>query len=230
MSPNAALSEDERRELIARQHRALYGAESNMYASEASSPRPLPQDARVGPGNVSTGFRGPSPYDPFGMQAGGPGSAPGSAVVKGQGNENDDTTPDPRNRAKSTSSPSSNQNPYSQQQQQQPQQSSRTSNSSPGGSPPGNAKPPISNSGNVAPIGTRPTQQPVGQQSGGLQKRSTTPLPSPLSYGFSADQAQPENPSTTQEEKMNNNLRSAWGNSGVWGGKGGLGVQAKVWG
>jgi hypothetical protein len=29
---------------------------------------------------------------------------------------------------------------------------------------------------------------------------------------------------------MNNNLRGAWGNSGVWGGKGGLGVQAKVWG
>jgi hypothetical protein len=233
MSPNAAMSEDERRDLIARQHRALYGAESNIYTNDASSPRPLPQDTRVGPGNVPAGFRGSSPYDPFGMQSGGPGSAPGSTVVKGQGNEKDGTAPGQRSRANSTSSPASNQNAsygLYDSQQQQPQQSSRTSTSSPGGSPPGNAKPPTSNAGNVAPIGTRPTQQPVGPQSGGIQKRSTTPLPSPLSYGFSADQGQSENPSTTQEEKMNNNLRGAWGNSGVWGGKGGLGVQAKVWG
>jgi hypothetical protein len=168
------------------------------------------------------------------MQPGGQGSAPGSAVVKPQREDKEGTVPGQRSRANSTSSPASNQNTSYTLFENQQQQSSRTSTSSPGGSPPRNAKPPTSNASNVAPIGTRPaTQQqpPVGQQPGGLQKRSTTPLPSPLSYGFSnADQAQAENPPTSQEEKMNNNLRGGWGNSGVWGGKGGLGVQAKVWG
>jgi hypothetical protein len=260
------MSEDERRDLIARQHRALYGSESNMYPNDPSTSRPLPQDVRVTTGNVQGAFRGSSPYDPFGMQTGGQNSAPGSAVVKPQrGGPGDDKegsgAPGNRSRANSTSSPASNQNTSSyalyDSTSTNAQQSSRTSTSSPGGSPPRNSnkQPTSSNqgtsSGNVAPIGTRPSvqqqqsqQPPVGAgvpQPGNLQKRSTTPLTSPLSYGFATGQVQSENnvPDAAQQEdqqqqqqqqKMNNNLRGAWGNTGVWGGKGGLGVQAKVWG
>src|ERR1700761_9104990 len=65
MSPNTGMSEEERRELIARQHRALYGNDSNLYSDQTS--RPGSQDARVA---TTMGVRGGSPlaYDPFGMQ------------------------------------------------------------------------------------------------------------------------------------------------------------------
>jgi len=63
MSP-ATMSEDDRRELIARQHRALYGDNSSLYNADGS--RAQGQDVRV-----PSGGRGPSPlaYDPFGAQA-----------------------------------------------------------------------------------------------------------------------------------------------------------------
>ena len=214
MSPNAGMSEDDRRELIARQHRALYGAESSMYSSDQSTTRAMSQDARVAAGGVSGGFRGASPYDAFGIQSGGPGN---DSTVVMPPREGKDFAP-------STSSPASNTQ----------QQSSRTSNSSPGGSPPHDrTKSSTTSAGNVAPIGTRPpgAQQQGGPQPNNLQKRSTTPLASPLSYGFSAEQGQGEKTSNGPDEKAPGSIRGAWGNSGgVWGGKSGLGVQAKVWG
>ena len=73
MSPNA-MNEDERRELIARQHRALYGENSSLYNNNPTSS----QDVRV---QSSGAGRGPSPlaFDPFGMQAQ---NASGEATVQ----------------------------------------------------------------------------------------------------------------------------------------------------
>ena len=65
MSPNT-MSEEERRELIARQHRALYGDNSTLYNADGTAARPNSQDARV-----PAGARGVSPmaFDPFSAQA-----------------------------------------------------------------------------------------------------------------------------------------------------------------
>ncbi|KAF1987958.1 hypothetical protein K402DRAFT_419818 [Aulographum hederae CBS 113979] len=233
MSPNA-MSEEERRELIARQHRALYGDNSNLYAGEGGS-RPVSQDARVSSG--LTGARGNSPlaFDPFGgMQGQNAGdssvqmpSREGKEVAAGQGQT--------RSRANSTSSPSSNQN-TSFSLFENAQQSSRTSTSSPGGSPPRQGAKASANSAGVAPIGTRPAPASTQAPNPTLSKRSTTPLPSPLSFGFSASgdnnnnnadrsNSTSSNPSSSVADK---GVNLGWGsNSGVWGAsKNTLGVQA----
>ncbi|KAF2400653.1 hypothetical protein EJ06DRAFT_556189 [Trichodelitschia bisporula] len=234
MSPSTGMNEDERRELIARQHRALYGQESSLYA-EAGRQGPgghggnnVSQDARV------AGLRGPSPlaFDPFGQNNAGEPAV--QMPPRDHGHGKDAQGGAQRSRANSTSSPSSNP-PASFSLFDNAQQSSRTSTSSPGGSPPRQG-----GQGSVAPIGTRPGGQAgQGQVGQGLQKRSTTPLPSPLSYGFSAADHQGNERSTSASsnpgtvgggEKAGVGL--GWGsNSGVWGsGKSGLGVQASVWG
>jgi hypothetical protein len=230
MSPNAGMTEEERRDLIARQHRALYGNESNLYTGDTS--RPISQDARVA--TSMTGLRGGSPlaYDPFGMQSQ---NNAGESAVQMPPRDQAQKNVSQRSRANSTSSPSSNPT-TSFSLFDNAQQSSRTSNSSPtGGSPPrDNAK--VTTTAGVAPIGTRPTQSQA-QPGSNLQKRSTTPLPSPLSFGFTAnDQSNNErstsassNPSSSVADKP---VGLGWGsNSGVWGtSKGPLGVQASVWG
>ena len=214
------MSEEDRRELIARQHRALYGDNSSLYGQEGAAPRQQSQDARV---SSSGRNQSPMTFDSFGMQA-----QPGSEGV---------VQMPPRDRTESTASPASN--PTTQQSFQllsDAQQSSRTSNSSPGGSPPLSQGQKNASQG-VAPIGTRPMQAPVS--AGGLNKRSTTPLtPSSLSYGFSAqDQhaAQKDERSTSAAsnpalaDKGVSGLGGGWGgSSGAWGNK--LGVQASVWG
>jgi len=226
MSPSTGMTEDERRDLISRQHRALYGNDSNMYSGEGAGSRAMPsQDARVTAGNVPGAFRGTSasPYDAFALQSGGPGAE--SAI----GQPPRDSKPFPSAERDNSNASPNNASPLNAFENQQ-QQAARTSNSSPVDSPPRDgSKPPSSVAGGVAPIGTRPNQQ-QGQgapQPGNLQKRSTTPLPSPLSYGFSAEQGQADKQGPTPEDK---NTRGAWGASGVWGAKGGLGTQAKVWG
>src|SRR4051794_841338 len=64
MSPNT-MSEEDRRELIARQHRALYGNDSTLYGNNSN--QQSSQDARV---STSMAARNNSPlaFDPFGMQ------------------------------------------------------------------------------------------------------------------------------------------------------------------
>jgi hypothetical protein len=70
-----------------------------------------------------------------------------------------------------------------------------------------------------------------------LNKRSTTPLPSPLSYGFAANDStsEPKDARTTSASSNPNPQGQTesglgWGSkSGVWGNKN-LGVQASVWG
>lgn len=232
MSPSTGMNEDERRELIARQHRALYGGDSALYTDTS---RPVSQDARVSASvtGFSRGNGSPLAYDPFGMQS--QNNAGDSAVQMPPRDQAQNKNVAPgaqRSRANSTSSPSSNPT-TSFSLFENAQQSSRTSNSSPtGGSPPGEGAKATPTAG-VAPIGTRPSQT---QQSGStLQKRSTTPLPSPLSYGFTASEqssnerstSASSNPSSTVADKP---VGLGWGgNSGVWG-KNTLGVQASVWG
>ena len=251
ISPNA-MNEEDRRELIARQHRALYGADSaSFYGApfsndDNSTPRPQNQTAQSAPGQVPPGTRqSPLSYNAFGMASE---HHPGMDNSNQYAHEQTAKGPSPkqpqqqqtRSRANSTSSPASNTQNYS-VFENAAQQSSRTSTSSPGGSPP---RPGNKNIG-VAPIGTRPQQQAQAINPA-LQKRSTTPLPSPLSYGFAPGEGQGQN--TMPATSLSNNERSTsaasnptannpkenmglnWGSSsGVWG-KNSLGVQASVWG
>ncbi|KAL1588601.1 hypothetical protein WHR41_02407 [Cladosporium halotolerans] len=232
MSPNT-MSEEDRRELIARQHRALYGDNSTLYnADGTAAARPASQDARV-----PVGARGASPlaFDPFSAQAQAAASNDGAVQMP------------PRDRANSTASPVSNPSAQQSFALLNDQQSRRTSNSSPSGSPP-LAQGPKGGISGVAPIGTRPVQAPGAAVN--LNKRSTTPLtPSSLAYGFSSAESQgPAAAAVPQPQQLkdersassasnppladkNVGLGGAWGgNAGVWG-KNALGsAQASVWG
>ncbi|KAF2875269.1 hypothetical protein BDV95DRAFT_591981 [Massariosphaeria phaeospora] len=224
LSPNA-MSEEDRRELIARQHRALYGDQSTLYTGN-NNPTSS-QDVRVNP--AGAGGRGPSPlaFDPFGMQ--GP-NGPGEGVVQMPTRGDKDATGGAQEaRANSNSSPSNPASGFS--LFENAQQASRTSNSSPGGSPPRQG--PKANGSGVAPIGTRPIAN-QGQPAGApLIKRATTPLPSPLSYNpynaseqSNATTSASLNPSSTVTDK---GVSGIW-NKGPWGNAPTQGVQASVWG
>lgn len=220
------MSEEDRRELIARQHRALYGEQSALYTT--SNPTSS-QDVRVSAG----AGRGASPlaFDPFGMQSS---NAQNESAVQMPARDKDTTGGAQEARANSNSSPSSNQNPAF-SLFENTQQASRTSNSSPGGSPPRQGQ--KSNGSGVAPIGTRPATNQNQAAGAPLSKRATTPLPSPLSYSYNASEQQNNNnnynttsaslnPSSTVTDKG-----AIWGNkSGVWGNTPSQGVQASVWG
>ncbi|KAI4166305.1 MAG: hypothetical protein LQ342_000195 [Letrouitia transgressa] len=254
ISPNA-MNEEDRRELIARQHRALYGNESgslfeNLKATDDShTPRPGNQSA--GASNPATGGRGASPrtFDPYTMGQGQVQGQGQTEVVEAanqvneseQGQHNASSGPSPkpqqeRSRGTSNSSPASNNQNFS-LFESATQQTGQNSASSPGESPPRQGKPSAPNSGGVAPIGTRPAQAQAVNPA--LSKRSTTPLPSPLSFGFAPNDglsagsngnerstSAASNPSSGAKESG-----LAWGSSsGVWGNKNPLGVQASVWG
>lgn len=230
------MSEDERRELIARQRSALYGegqfADGGGYVDETGAVRPgMPgQPQTIAPPPMGgVGLRGHSPlaYEygrtpPINADAQ-PGAPEGSQAANIAAND--------RSRANSNASPQSNSGlPL-------PQQPSvnRTSNSSPAGSP-GNNKPTTS----VAPIGTRPSTTSAGSTPPAnpalTKQRSTTPAPSPLSQGYTAsgngdDKATPTTTAPGSQATGAPDV-SGWGaRSGVWGSKSGLGsVQASVWG
>lgn len=228
MSPNT-MSEEDRRELIARQHRALYGDNSTLYnADGTAAARPNSQDTRV-----PAGARGASPmaFDPFSAQAQASANSEGSVQMP------------PRDRANSTASPANSAAAQQSFALLNDQQSRRTSNSSPSGSPPLSQGPKGTLSG-VAPIGTRPVQ--TSGPAGSINKRSTTPLtPSSLAYGFSSAESQPSNaaPQQLKDERSgsaasnpaladkNVGLGGGWGgNSGVWGKNALSSAQASVWG
>ena len=247
------MNEEDRRELIARQHRALYGNENNQspesgsFGSESATPRLSYPTS----GNTSVGGRGPSPrtYDPYVMgqnQAQATiAEAGGQLTANDQNQQTAPKGPSPkpqqqRSRADSTSSPASN--PPSQSFslfENAAQQSSRTSTSSPGGSPPRQAK--TSAPSGVAPIGTRPAQS---QATNPIlnNKRSNTPSPSPLGFGFgqNIDNLSPiPNSANERSTSAASNPTSsgtkdagmAWGSgSGVWGSNNNKSLQASVWG
>ncbi|KAK0628248.1 hypothetical protein B0T17DRAFT_504945 [Bombardia bombarda] len=246
LSPGS-MSEEDRRQLIAQQRSALYGegsfSEAGGYVDEHGVPRPgLPGTVQNGPASL----RGHSPmtYEygrtpPVHAEAG-----PQPPVEGGPGSQS--AGPHERSRANSNSSPQSNpagaKGVFDVPGGGPGQQASRTSASSPGGSPPRQVAPGGSNKpgqGSVAPIGTRPSISNPPTNTA-LNKRSTTPLPSPLSQGYTAASGNDEGAgasSVTQQtpssavEGPNVGL-SGWGArpNGGWGSKPGLGVQASVWG
>jgi hypothetical protein len=254
LSP-AAVSEEGRRELIARQHRALYGNESpafyppGSFGDDSHSAR-AENTASGTPTSGTGGVRGPSPRgaDPFGLGPQGPaeGTVQGTTASSVTGRQSP-------SRANSTSSPISGANPSYSLYDAGAEQPA-TSTSSPGGadSPSSRqmsskaAPAPIGSS--VGPIGSRPSQ-PASAQAPypPMNKRSTTPLPSPLGFGFAPNESAhaggsgnqrstsaASNPASsahaTGNKETANPVGLGWGNSsGVWGSKN-LGVQASVWG
>ena len=251
ISPNT-LNEEDRRELIARQHRALYGNDSGSLfdstrpSDESQTPRPSGQ--AIGASGTTSGGRGASPrtFDPYTMgqnqaQAN-IAEAASQAAATEQGPQNPSKGPSPkpqqqRSRTNSNSSPASNNNQNFTLFESAAQQSSRTSTSSPGDSSPHSGKPSAPTSGGVAPIGTRPAQSQAVNPA--LNKRSTTPLPSPLSYGFAPNENLSANNSgnersTSAASNPSSGAKESgltWGSSsGVWGNKNPSGVQASVWG
>jgi hypothetical protein len=197
MSPST-LSEEGRRDLIARQHRALYGESSGMispgYAGD-DSPRDQTGNAKA---PIGGGPRGPSPrvMDPFG------GSADG-----GQDGGRADKTTSPSGQAapgfttfdgKAATPPTGEDGPHA--------RSLSKSTTAPV-------------SGGMAPIGSRP--HPQNQA---MNKRTTSPLPAALSYGFGANDqnerstSSNSNPNAQKEGSSTANIGAAWGTgSGVWG-------------
>lgn len=236
MSPGSGASEEERRDLIARQRSALYGEGSfseNSGFDENGTPRPGTQGSGT---QSATGIRGHSPlaFDHFKGQTS-QAELPSHQAIAEPQSATGQAPGQQRSRANSTSSPSSNPTSSFSLFDSAAQQSSRTSTSSPGGSPPRQGGKAPTSSG-VAPIGTRPSTQAPNPA---LNKRSTTPLPSPLSYGFAAANNEEGQGSATEKDGKNpsgaSNQNSqdtglGWGSkSGVWG-KNPLGVQASVWG
>ena len=238
ISPNT-MNEEDRRELIARQHRALYGNDGSSYYEQGNlgdhtqTPRPGLQSSSA---SSIAGGRGPSPrtYDKFGqVQAQ---STSGSEQIMNQQVVPTGPSPKPqqqRSRANSTSSPVST-NPNFTLFETTAQQSSRTSTSSPGGSPQRQAKTVAAPIGSgVAPIGTRPIQNQ--SMNPAFAKRSTPPIPSPLSYGFAPNENSNERSTSAASNSSagakDSGVGIGWGSSsgGVWG-KTPLGVQASVWG
>ncbi|KAF8859888.1 hypothetical protein BDZ45DRAFT_346942 [Acephala macrosclerotiorum] len=232
MSPSSGMSEEERRELIARQRSALYGEGAGFSENGGFDENGTPRPGTQGSGSQSaTGIRGHSPlaFDHYNTQG-----QSENSNQQGQGEPQSATGQAPgqqRSRANSTSSPSSNPTSSFSLFESAAQQSSRTSTSSPGGSPPRQGGKPQTSS-NVAPIGTRPSGQAPNPA---LNKRSTTPLPSPLSYGFAANDDGDKDGRTTSAASNPNAQGQqdlGWGTkSQVWG-KSALGsnIQASVWG
>ena len=175
------MSEEETRDLIARQRSALYKegpfADKGGYVDENGVMRTgIPTHS--GPASL----RGASPlaYE-LGRNAPGNPDATSAPGVEGQ-----IIAQEIGSRPNSTTSPQSN--PTSGKAVFDNtiggQQASRTSTSSPGGSPPRQDSAGNSRAGqggaSVAPIGTRPSGTPVTNSS---SKRSTTPLASPGGWG-----------------------------------------------
>ncbi|EPS34688.1 hypothetical protein PDE_09652 [Penicillium oxalicum 114-2] len=239
---SAALSEDSRRDLLARQHRALYGNESPAFFP----PGPLAEDntaTRVdtpsaGTPTSSAHVASPRGNGPFGLNHAGGISTDAASNLQSP------------SRANSTSSPSSAINAGF------PEQPGTSSSSPAAAGSPSSRQGSVSKSstgpmGAVGPIGSRPvsgppTSAPISNPA--LSKpRSTTPLPSPLGFGFTPSEAaavvgersasvssNPTGPATTMAPGAKDSSAGVglgWSNNGgVWGSKSGLGVQASVWG
>ncbi|KAM7201948.1 hypothetical protein V8F20_004656 [Naviculisporaceae sp. PSN 640] len=205
------MSEEDRRKFIAQQRSALYGEGPSPLAYEYGRAPPVQNEA--GPQTPTEG---------------------------GQGSQS--AGPNEQSRANSNSSPQSNPGTgIGVFDASGAQHSSRTSASSPGGSPPrpggvAGIKP---GQGSVAPIGTRPSVSSAPSNPA-LNKRSTTPLPSPLSQGYTASNndngsnttaTTGSNPPSAAPVEGSSAGLSGWGaRPNGWGNKPGLGVQASVWG
>ncbi|KAK0749180.1 hypothetical protein B0T18DRAFT_460049 [Schizothecium vesticola] len=225
LSPGSNMSEEERRQLIAQQRSALYRegpfADAPGYVDETGAVRPGLPTPHAGP----SALRGHSPlaYE-YGRAPPAHAEASGHPPEGVQGSQS--AGPNERSRANSNSSPQSN--PTGGKGVFEAQ-SSRTSASSPGGSPPRHG---------VAPIGTRPSG-PSAMTNLAHHKQAATTLPSPLNQGYSArgnedGNNQGSGPSQAPSSAIENTNMGlgGWGSrpNNSWGNKSGLGAQASVWG
>lgn len=219
MSPST-LSEEGRRDLIARQHRALYGGEGAAFVGQTPyGIEDIGTRDQSGPqaNNTPATARGASPrsVDPF--------SAPGQPSQ----NEQNTATGQDTSRAEKAGSPPGQSAPGF-GSFDAPIQSSGGKSSSPTSGEEVSHSRQISKSttapisGGMGPIGSRPNAQPAPNQS--LNKRTTSPLPSSLSYNFGNneqinDRAPSSNSnSNAQKESSSGSGMGAWGTgSGVWG-------------
>lgn len=218
MSPST-LSEEGRRDLIARQHRALYGGEGATFIpSPGFGDDGSGRDSSSASKAAMTGTaRGPSPrnMDPFAM----PGQGGPSGEMPGQG------APQELSREKATSpagQPSTTFGTF-----EAPGQTGGTTSTPPAGDDGSHARQ-ISKSttapltGAMGPIGSRPSAQQAPGQS--LNKRTTSPLPSTMPYAFGAAEQGNERSGSSNsnagagKESAPNPSLGAWGTgSGVWG-------------
>lgn len=170
------MSEEETRELIARQRSALYGegpfADKSSYVDESGNIRPgVPRTGG------SSSIRGPSPltFDGIGRV---PSVADAAGTPASVSDHNAPAVPSPR--PQNTTSPQIG-GPTNRVYETAVGLQSRTRSSSPtGGSSPRDLAPGSKPGATVAPIGTRPSGTPSAAASG---KRSTNPLTSPSGWG-----------------------------------------------
>lgn len=212
MSPNAnAMSEEDRRELIARQHRALYGDGSNLYNADGSSDRARSQDVSG---------RDASPYDGYNGQA----QSGADSVVQMP----------PRDRAENTASPAGN-SPQGDSQHARtstspaaspPLQGGVNKTGSTGVAPIGTRPP--QNAGAVGGINKRATT-PLTPSS--LSYGYSSSETQNTSLGNDERAVSSSQNVQTGGDKTAGLGGSAWGNNagGGWG-KNALGTQASVWG
>ncbi|CRK15912.1 hypothetical protein BN1708_011597 [Verticillium longisporum] len=207
-TPNKQMSEEETRELIARQRSALYGegpfADKAGYIDETgivrtgnpghSGPPSLrgasPMGYEGGPGPFRGGLAGPS--DAASLRGQSPmtqelrGNPPPHSDVHSAASAADGAAHEQASRTGSTASPQPNTSNKNAFDTAVSQAAARTTNSSPGGSSSPrqeapNGPKPSQQSGSVAPIGTRPSAAPAAGSA--AAKRSTTPLASPGGWG-----------------------------------------------
>lgn len=199
MSPST-LSEEGRRDLIARQHRALYGEGTGMMSpvfGAEDSPRDQPGNVKapIGVGPRGSSPRGMDPFAPLGESA-------QDAAARTEKTTSPSGQAAPGFNAfdgKSATPPIGDEGPHS--------RSLSKSTTAPV-------------SGSMAPIGSRPN--PQNQP---INKRTTSPLPPSLSYGFGSNEQNNERSNSSnsnanaQKEGSNNaNMGGGWGTgSGVWG-------------
>lgn len=215
LSPST-LSEEGRRELIARQHRALYGGGDPAFMGQVpyGSEDVGRDQPGGGPGTAPGAGRGQSPRgaDPFGTQGEISGQGAPSAADASRGEKTASpsvqTAPGFGGLDAAVSSSGKAPTPPSGEEPSHSRQISKSTTA------------PIA--GGMGPIGSRPNTQQAPNQS--LNKRTTSPLPSSLGYGFggneqNVDRAGSANSNPNgQKESSGNSSMGAWGTgSGVWG-------------
>lgn len=236
------MNEDDRRDLIARQHRALYASDAPYFEQDTNTPRASQQGTGSG--------------KPLSSQSATPREFGSFSMTKGQSQKNEENgqlnpseqsqhaqkrpSPNPQggnSHDNSTASPASNQNGQNFGLfEGATQQSSRTSTSSPGGSPQRQGK---TGALGVAPIGTRPA--PPGNAAF-AKGRNGTPSQSPLSHGYATNNdglnirggnnerapSSASNPTNGAQKEQSTNT---WGTgSGVWNNSGNSKNIGAVWG
>lgn len=205
----STLSEEGRRDLIARQHRALYGGDPAAFVGQVPF---SPEDGigRDASGSVQSAVsgaprgsspRGADPFAPQGEATTAPGlESRGEKVTSPSTQAPGFGTFDVPGSGKAPTPPSADDSSHA-------RQISKSTTA------------PVL--GGMGPIGSRPNQQQAPNQA--INKRTTSPLPSSLGYGFNpneqnADRAPSANSNANNQKEGSNPGMGGWGSgSGVWG-------------